>query len=1017
MVDFLGGVTSALEPDSAGLKNNAGAMEDGPFAKSQPGYAGSDGRFARFKTPEDGARAQEVLLAKNYKGMSVAQVIQKYAPLSKENPEASVRNYIGYVAARAGLDPDAPVTDAQRAKMAAAQREFETGKRPSIRFQPYKGSLVAKNGNNAGLKGGSTGATPQTISAEIPDISTVAATAAERAAMGKPYDGVQNPSDSTIAPALRGSIAKEGAKLSFAEQVLARVTEESNANRDGLVENLKATVAEKAGIADQMKADAMRLAEAAKPGWERREALGNQLLKVNRMNPLEQGLRSIFDPNYDRQALRAEIRGEEEGLRVLDQVFSERQKHGQTLAAIATGRYGDQEALVNLLNQNGGEDVRLALQSFSLASQETDTLLSGLRADGALMQARAAARNDVLSGLTVGQINSGLAQAQASQDGTVTIQGIPIRAGELQEVQARAQQQSLQIANTKIAIQQGNLEIADANKKAVVATMNESDIQSAIAADGVFNGVQFDVTELAGRLQSLGQAKGVVAGQQAMESAPGIASSLWTQVASTQDIQAARFTALFGTVPGDMTAFAQTINAQATQYRQGYEQAKKLGVENEFVAQQLPQLQKLIEQQQGIVDKVVSRWAGNNTDLKALGSAWMTGQPVNAETAVKGLIHFARNGIPAGTKFTGPAAQMLRIIKEELAVSTASAKGVAKGSMSMEDLVKGSGKESEKELIQRVQQRLGAEYNGTMGLELYHSIPAVARDMKAPFSRVSPQQWEDATTYGDARGAESVASQLDMSAPDFETMLKQGPQGSLWLERARGLQGSEASFSFWEDSLTVAQMHSTMAHLDSHASAPGFVPSYELRRVTSSPNFMNNASRGEKSSANGTFGGFLANAAGGSNFLQNAEAQGSQWSRAYQSYNRQVADRKVSQITSMNSDPVARADYILKAIPGLAPVQEQLLLGQIKRIAQAAALKPSTGRSVHANMNPMGDYEPAGLDDFGQVNRTIDAFIQSGGSEDPSVKAALGVVRKNWGVIAPMITQANERLAQPRGGN
>lgn len=1013
MVDFLGGLSSVLEPDSASLKNNAGAMEDGPFARSQPGYAGSDGRFARFKTPEDGARAQEVLLAKNYKGMSVAQVIQKYAPLSKENPEPSVRNYIGYVSARAGLDPDTPVTDAQRAKMAAAQREFETGKTVKIKFQPYAGALKgASSGNNARLPGGSTGATPQTISAEIPDISTIAATAAEQAAMGKPYDGVLNPTDPRLVPQLQESLTGERKKLSFADSVLQRVTAESQQNRGGLVEDLRATVAEKAGIADQMKADAIRLAEAAKPGWERREALGNQLLKVNRMNPLEQGLRSIFDPNYDRQALRAEIRGEEEGLKVLDQVFSERQKHGQTLAAIATGRYGDQEALVNLLNQNGGEDVRLALQSFSVASQQTDTLLSGLRADGALMQARAAARNDVLSGLTVGQINSGLAQAQASEDGTVTIQGIPIRAGELQEVQARAQQQSLQIANTKIAIQQGNIEIADANKKAVVATMNESDIQSAIAADGVFNGVQFDVTELAGRLQQIGQAKTVVAGQQAMESAPGIASSLWTQVASTQDIQAARFTALFGTVPGDMTAFAQTINAQATQYKQGYEQAKKLGVENEYVAQQLPALQKLIEQQQGIVDKVVTRWAGNNPDLKALGSAWMTGQPVNAETAVKGMIHFARNGIPAGTKFTGPAAQMLRVINEELEVSTASAKGVAKGSMSIEDLLKGSDKETEKELIRRVQSRLGEEYNGTMGLELYNSIPAIAKDMKAPFSRITPQQWEDATADGDRRGAESVAGKLDMSADDFGAMLRQGPGGPLWQERAKGLKGAEASFSFWQDALTVAQMQSTMAYLDVNASTTGFVPSYALRQVTSSPNFMNNASRGEKSSANGTFGGFLANAAGGSNFLQNAEAQASQWSRAYQSYQRSATDLKVRRVTSMNSDPVARADFILKAIPGLAPVQEQLLLGQVRRIAKAMP-----GQNAGERADPMGTVAPQGLDYFDQVNRTIDAFIQSGDSEDPSVKAALGVVRKHWGVIAPMITQANQRLAEQRGGN
>lgn len=1009
MVDFLKGVSSVLEPESADLTRNAGAIKDGPFAKSQPGYQGNDGKgFAVFKSDADAHNAHASLLRTGgYKDKTPAQIVQRYAPPGPENSEASVRNYIGYVSTRAGIDPDKPVPPEKMAAFAAAQREFETGKRPPIQFKPYGGAVAkAGGGNNAGVKGGSTGATPQTISVEIPDVSTIAATAAEQAAMGKPYEGVQNPNDPTIVPSLQGSLKKEGEKLSFAESVLQRVTAESQQNRTGLVEDLKATVAEKASIADQIKADAMRLAEAAKPGWERREALGNQLLKVNRMNPLEQGLRSIFDPNYDRQAIRAEIRGEEEGLRVLDQVFSERQKHGQTLAAIATGRYVDQEALVNLLNQNGGEDVRLALQAFSLASQQTDTLLSGLKADGALMQARAAARADVLSGLTVGQINSGLAQAQASTDGTVTIQGIPIRAGELQEVQARVQQQSLQIANTKIAIQQGNIEVADANKKAVLKTMTEADAKAAIAANGVFNGIQFDVTELAARLQEVGQAKGVIAGQQAVESAPGIASSIWTQVASTQDIQAARFTALFGTVPGDMTAFAQTINAQATQYKKGYEEAKALGIEVEYAANQLPQLQALIKQQQGIVDTVVNRWAGGNADLKALGSAWMTGQPVNSETAVKGLIHFARNGIPAGTKFTGPAAQMLRVIKEELAVKPATS---AAGQMTIKDLASASsGKESEKELIQRVQARLGEEYNGTMGLELYHSIPAIAKDMKAPFSRITGQQWEDATNHGDAEGARSMGESLGMSGDDFVTMLKQGPGGGLWQARVKGLQGAQANFSFWQDSLTTAQMQSTMAYLDSHAAAAGFVPSYELRKVTSSPNFLNNASRGEKSSANGTFGGFLANAAGGSNFLQNAEAQGSQWGRAYEAYNRSATNRRISQISSMNNDPIARADYILKMIPGLAPVQEQLLLGQIKRIARevdrAGPLDPRHGTPEQQSTPGMGR--------FAGVNRTIDSFIQSGDSEDPSVKAALGVVRKQWGLVAPLITQANDRLAE-----
>ena len=41
--------------------NNFGNIKDGQFAKNQPGYAGTDGTFARFDTPENGAQATKAL--------------------------------------------------------------------------------------------------------------------------------------------------------------------------------------------------------------------------------------------------------------------------------------------------------------------------------------------------------------------------------------------------------------------------------------------------------------------------------------------------------------------------------------------------------------------------------------------------------------------------------------------------------------------------------------------------------------------------------------------------------------------------------------------------------------------------------------------------------------------------------------------------------------------------------------------------------------------------------------------
>jgi hypothetical protein len=115
---------------AAALRTNPGALKDGGFAKSQPGYTGASGGFATFKTPEDGVRAQENLLRNAYVGKgfnTIDKIINRYAPQGPENSAASVSNYKKYVAQKAGVDINAPITAAQIPVVAQAMREFETG--------------------------------------------------------------------------------------------------------------------------------------------------------------------------------------------------------------------------------------------------------------------------------------------------------------------------------------------------------------------------------------------------------------------------------------------------------------------------------------------------------------------------------------------------------------------------------------------------------------------------------------------------------------------------------------------------------------------------------------------------------------------------------------------------------------------------------------------------------------------------------------------------------------------------
>jgi hypothetical protein len=115
--------------------NNPGNIEDGPFARSLPGYAGSDGRFARFETPEAGAQAAPRLLQSYIqRGFnSPASIINRWAPPSDNNP---TQQYAEYVARRVGVGLNDPVGPDQIPLLAQAISEFENGNTVSLTTGP-----------------------------------------------------------------------------------------------------------------------------------------------------------------------------------------------------------------------------------------------------------------------------------------------------------------------------------------------------------------------------------------------------------------------------------------------------------------------------------------------------------------------------------------------------------------------------------------------------------------------------------------------------------------------------------------------------------------------------------------------------------------------------------------------------------------------------------------------------------------------------------------------------------------
>lgn len=124
--DPVAAINNATQP--RGIRNNnALNIEDGPFAKSQPGYAGSDGRFAKFQTPEHGVSAANALLDTydSKHGLNtVAGIVNRWAPPTDGN---NTMAYASDVAGKLGIDPNAPVPPAMRPQLIAAMAQHENG--------------------------------------------------------------------------------------------------------------------------------------------------------------------------------------------------------------------------------------------------------------------------------------------------------------------------------------------------------------------------------------------------------------------------------------------------------------------------------------------------------------------------------------------------------------------------------------------------------------------------------------------------------------------------------------------------------------------------------------------------------------------------------------------------------------------------------------------------------------------------------------------------------------------------
>ena len=868
---------------------------------------------------------------------------------------------------------------------------------------PLGRRYIAGVGGSGGARVAGRGSAAASSVTRAPDISQTQATFEEKLAMAGDSPASQIVNAFTESPE-RIAAAYEGTRetASTADQVLQAALASADQVRQEQIGALRVAVDAKRGINDHQRQNTQALIERARPIFQKRQAIADRAVEIANMNPLEAAIKGIFNPNYSRQYLRGTDRALTNQLETLNAAYDQDFKLHQTLASLSAADFEGQNALFQAQIEDHSEDVRAAVLSYESQSRILSTELQGLQNNSALVQAQEIARAEAMDGLSDGQLNEAIARTDAGS-GEVTVNGAVLKKQQLLELRQKRQNLAIDLEQRALAIEAQRLNLADAAEERVLENMNRQQLEKAIADGGQFNGQQFDVVRLGARLQQL---QGVVANQvqtQMMRDSTSVAGTMLRGIADQTGAYMHRMIGAFGKTTPEFDSFSMNMTATLRRYTEGLKTATANGTATEYMAANMPMIQGLIEQQDKVVDASVKRWAGGNTHAYNVGRAWIKGESLDSGAAMRGLIHFARNGLPAGLQMTGPSARVFKVVQEEIRKP---------------GLEKGSQTEKDNELIQRIQGRVASTYNSNVLNNVIQRMPTIAKSIKVdgkphPFSKIPQADWIQAVQIGDEEGRKRTAASMNVSLDGFKDIIKNKEASPFWKQIQLQLKPGEQTVAHWMRINQANQTRATMEQLDLNRDEYGFRPSQAWRDLMLNPQFSEAAGNEMKINERGSFGGFISSmaAAGGVHTAFQNYADGIVG--AYSERVNNIRSLKQLRAEELKWNVDKRTQFILGAIDGFSQADENLLLAYIRQnvtgVAGAAEYTLSNTLGRVPNLLPFGqDAPPLSA----TLNQQIDQWIVSGKSNDPKIEQLRKHAARQWGQIAPVVGKALDRHAE-----
>jgi hypothetical protein len=739
-----------------------------------------------------------------------------------------------------------------------------------------------------------------------------------------------------------------------------------------------------------------------------RQKLLDNMQELDSMHPLERRMKAIFNPErYDPRMIRGQIERIEQRMEGYQSSYEDLNKLRSGVAAASVDAEDSDRATLAAASSNTLADIQLLGQVVNATREQTSAALFPLSTQVDTMKLQEAAKQSFIGKQSVEELTSLYQKAQSSPDGKINVDGVDLTVGDLQTAARQGQEQDLTFRSMINASKAQDAQTADQLETRLITHMTPEQLGQAMKDGGMWQGHQLNLPKLTEAFASAQQGRQAMVDQTINNTAQGLADSSLRNLSGQINATQQRVVEMFGNMPGQFGAFKQQTAATYQAWRKGFDEAVANGAGNEYVARTMPTITAMSQNFESTVSTIAKQWGGGNQALTGVADAYLRGNPISGDSAVKGLVQIARSGMPAGAKLSGPAAQAV-----EAARSIVREWDNPQAGDSLQAVLK-SGTKKDTDLYRLIQTRVGSIYADAVTDAVIKDFPTLARSVRDPnnpgqahpFNRVSREDFISSIQHGDAQGYTVVGQQMGVNPGVAKQILAGGVDGQGWKDVAKAKGWGNDKYQQIVGALQSIQMSETLSALDaSHSARPGFSPAKAYVDFLQTPEVKNRIDQAVNGYGQSSFGAYLVSSSAGGGYRDAWDAYTQATANQYFLNHGKDLQQRISQMRSMGGDPFVRFDAVNRAA-GLNRQESQVLLQATKPLVNITPVNDAVLPDSKDTTGAAGYYNSSNFDQIANV-------IRNHKFDDPTVEKIRKRAASQWDAMDAIVGNVFDAVNQ-----